>query len=942
MKKLLTFGLLFFGVVSFGFAQSGSIQGTVTSQTGEVLPGANIYLVELERGASADIDGSYTITGVPFGTYTIRTTYVGYKSTQEQVPVDTETTTYNIQLNEDLIGLDEIVVTGLGGAALEKRRLSTTVETINSEQIEASPANNIAQVLQANLPNSQVRLSSGQPGTAPIIRGRGVVSALTSTTPVIYIDGVRVDNTTGFAIGIGTGGAQSSAIADIPIENIARVEVIKGGAATTLYGADAANGVIQIFTKKGVRGSPRITLETSLGSTVGTKDYLRYDETADILFEPGLYQKHQLTASGGIENVTYSFSGSLLDDEGFRPNNAQVRRNLRGTVSAEIFDWVKYTGSVGFANNEFQRDFNANTSFATFGELETGPGFFGRRALDELSSEELSQLGGIVENLQNAVDINSATNRFQTSHKLDFDIASGLAASTTVGLDSRATQGTNPLTNQFLIVLGAVPPGTTTQGTYTVFERDFLALTVEANATYQADFGDFSSVSVIGGQFFRDEDRQINVTATGVPDGITTINSGTDVNASDFQRSVANYGAYFQENFGYKNRYFIDFGLRVDQNSAFGEEIGPQTFPKVGASYSVSDEPFFKNNISSSAISTLKLRFTLGQAGNFPTPFANLALANIDPVLGNATIERGTDPGNDELKPEVITTLEVGANIGFVNDRISFEATYYDATTSDALFTINLPNSSGFTTQMVNIGEINNKGFEIAGNFVVLQKRDIGLRFNASVNTLDNVVVESGSPFAIGGFAFLGSFVAEGEPVGFLQGNDPVFADDGTIESIDVNANLGDPNPDLFGTLGVNFNYKGLTLNATADYQKGAQGVNVDEVLRFFDGLGDGRTRNGGSNFFNLAGVWVEDTDYIKVRSIGLNYRLPTTWYGNTLRSVDVGFNTINPFNFYSSNFDPEVTGAAIGTQNSVGTGGFGFATTSAPRQFIGNIKIGF
>lgn len=189
--------------------------------------------------------------------------------------------------------LEEIIVTGQG-SGIERRKLSTTVDVLLKKDIDKLPATQIDQLLQASTPSAQIRLSSGQPGTASIIRTRGPISAATSSTPIIIVNGIRVDNLNSNPDrGIATGGADVSALADIPIESIEKVEYIKGGAATTLYGADAANGVIQIITKKGTPGANNIFFETRIGGITGTDDYLKYTRTAEAIFEPGLLQEYK-------------------------------------------------------------------------------------------------------------------------------------------------------------------------------------------------------------------------------------------------------------------------------------------------------------------------------------------------------------------------------------------------------------------------------------------------------------------------------------------------------------------------------------------------------------------------------------------------------------------------------------------------------------------------
>ncbi len=292
--------------------------------------------------------------------------------------------TVDAPLRADAVGLDEVVVTG-GGAGIEARRLTTTVESITPQQIAEIPAIRLEDILQANLANSQVRLSSGQPGTASLLRSRGVISANASTTPVIYVDGVRVDNlNTAAALDLATGGAQSSALADIPVENIERIEFLKGGAATTLYGSDAANGVIQIFTKRGIPGRSTLEFETQVGAVEGTRDFLRFQETADVLFRTGLYQSYRVGGSGGASGLTYSFSGRAVSDDGFRYGNENRRYDLRTSLSGQVTPITRYTGSFAYTNTAFTRDFNANFSNGSFGNLESGA--FGY--LPDLSADE--------------------------------------------------------------------------------------------------------------------------------------------------------------------------------------------------------------------------------------------------------------------------------------------------------------------------------------------------------------------------------------------------------------------------------------------------------------------------------------------------------------------------------------------------------------------------
>ncbi len=948
--------LLLAGFISDAVAQNTEISGQVTDAvTGQPLPGVNVIVQELQIGAATDIDGLYRIPNVAPGNYTLIASFIGFKQYSVQITLAADQAlAQNIPLEEDRIGLEEIVVTGQG-SGIEKRRLSTTIDVITPKQLEATPSHRLDQILQAQLPGTQVRFSSGQPGTASMIRSRGPVSANFSTTPVIYVDGVRVDNlNTSSGLSLDTGGAQSSALPDIPTENIERIEFIKGGAATTLYGSDAANGVIQIFTKKGLPGRSDFSFQSELGMISGTEDYLRFGRTADVLFEDGFSQTYRLAGNGGTQNFTYSFSGSMHDDNGFRLNNENTTYGLRTTLGAKVSDITQYTGSFSFASNRYTRDYNANTSFSTFGNLEGGQ--YGD--LDMMSDEDFAELLDAQRRVVNLVDILGDTKRFQTSQSMEFAPMKNLTARMTLGLDYRFNEEQETETPAFNLEIGSDP----TSSDITRVDRRFLGLTLEGIVRHQHQVGDFSFISTAGGQVFRDEDDQALLQASNIAQGTSSINNAAEQTAQDFELTVANYGFYGQENIGFKDRYFIEGGVRVDYNSAFGEEIGAVVYPKVGGAYVLSAEPFFQSIVPQSVISNMKLRANLGFAGNFPTPFQNDRTV-LAATFNNQVAYTFGQVGDADLKPERVRTFEIGGDLGLLNDRVSVEVTYYKSITEDALFTIPFPESAGQASQLTNVGEVENKGWEINTQFFVLNSRNADLRINASVNTLDNLVTRNGGApaFSVGGFSFLGQQVEAGKPLGFLQGDRSTFDDQANFVSAERSAFLGSPLPDVFGNLSLSLTmWNRLRLFALADYQVGAQGIAVDDVLRFFSGIQDDdrfpKAPDGSvpalsqATFFDLAGVWVEDTDFFKVRLISLGYTIPEKYYRNKLvKRIDVGVKVVNPLNFVKSSFDPEITGdnglsnrSELTQQDALNLGVFGFGTESPPRQFLFDIKVNF
>ena len=848
--------------------------------------------------------------------------------------------TYSIVLTEG-VNLNEIVVSGQG-VGIERKRLTTTVDVISSEELELAPITQIDQLLQSRLPGTQIRLSSGQPGTASIIRNRGPLSANGSSTPVIIIDGVRVDNlNSNPALNIGTGGANSSALADIPVESIERVEFIRGGAATTLYGADAANGVLQIFTKRGTAGKANITGGILLGAMVGEKEFLRFQETADIIFEPGLVQQYRFGVDGGNEKVTYNFSGSFYDDDGFNDINTQRRINARFGTQATLSDKLTYSGSASFSSNFFTRDYNANTSFARFGNLESGD--YG--LLDTLSSQEIDEVRQDIRREGELTDITDAIRRFQTSQQLTYKPFEGFTGRLILGLDNRRNRNDEIASNALLIAKGSISAGTADQGSFGRATRDFITLTSDLALGYEKEVNDFVFTTSVGAQVFRNQDEQLLITGTNLVEGSTILNNTAERDATEFFRAVAFGGFYIAENIGFQNKIFLDLGSRWDFNSAFGDDIGLVNLLRVGLRYSLTDEAFMQEGAISNIVSRASFRANYGQASNFPTPFARDRLFSVNGFLGTPTYTFG-NPGNPDLGPEIVNSFEVGGDFSFARGRIGIGVTYYDQTTQDAIFSAPTAPSVGQINQEANVGEISNKGFEFQLNLGLIEQSDLDVGVTASLTTNTNEVVDAGgSPeFSTGGFSFLGSFVKEGQPLGYLRGTRGIISESGEF-SAERNAVLGNPTPDGYGTIGLNIDYKRFTLLVSSDFQYGAQGVAVDDVLRYFAGISDeGRipevALEQAGSFFDLAGYWVEDTDFIKVRNIGLQYRVPTE--NLPFSSLRVGFTARNPLVFASSSFDPEITGSGIASQGGFAVGGFGYGTESAPEQYLFNIDFSF
>ncbi|EHQ41072.1 MULTISPECIES: TonB-dependent receptor domain-containing protein [Myroides] len=926
-------------------------KGKVVDQDGLPIIGANVRDKDNEFIAVTDLDGQFTLT-VTKAPITLSFSFMGYKT--KDLSFSKNNLNILVKLEEDNQMLSEIVVTGQG-ADVQKKRLANNVTVIKASELEKIPAQRVDQLLATKLPNAQINLTGGQAGSTSLIRSRGVNSAFLSSTPIIYVDGVRLDNNnTRASLGGSAQGASMSSIADIPMDNIEKIEFINGGAATTLYGSDAANGVIQIFTKK--RGMPGtyVNVFTEMGVETPTTDFLYFDRTKDLLFENGFYQKYRLNLNGESDSgFGYNFSTSYQNSSGVQihKQNENQKFDLSSGFHAKLSEDVTYESSFMYVHNAYKRNRNGNQGgytglwFAEDGASKiTGPGFKNR--LNELTDEEFAVMKEFVNNAERLQDNNITVNRFTTSQQFKYNPLENLSFKLVGGLDYRIQDQENIETNEYLTATkGQLIKD---QGSIQKIQRKYLGLTVEFNGQHNINVGDFSFITTVGGQLFRNSDNQTLIEGRNIRDGAYSISEAAIRTSDEYISEVLNYGFYLSENVGYKDKLFLDVGVRGDRNPSFGKNIGVQYYPKVGVSYMMSQESWFANPL----VNTLRLRGSYGVAGNLPPAYANEKTVAFDGYLGEQAT-RFSQPGNDDLRPEKTHTWETGIDASFWNNRLTLSVGYYYSKTKDALFYVPPAPSSGYTkSQLYNIGEIENKGFEMNFALEVVQSQDWNVSLTGSVNTLKNKVLSTGGApaFNINGFSSrtLQTVVEEGRPVGFIRGNYGVIGEDGTLKETIPQAYLGSTIPEVFGNIGLNLRYKNWSLFANANYQTGGYAANWDAQFRYNYGASDDFVpkeeidKNGRTNWLNLTNRFVEKTDYLKIRTIGLSYYLRPA-NPSLYQSITFGFTVANPFNFTASSFDPEATisGAAQG-QGGASTGGIAYATYSAPRQFLGSIKINF
>ena len=954
---------------------TGTISGRVTDgSSARPLSEAQVSIPGTGIGALSNASGRFLLLNVPAGQVTVRAQLIGYGEQEQTVTVGAgQSVTLDFQLGQTAIALDELVVTGVGQAT-ERRALGTAVGVLDAATIDAAPVTNVQELLQGRVAGATVNATSSQPGTGALINFRGVSSVFGAQTPVIYVDGVRVDNDQSTAAG--TGGEQSSALADLLVSDIERVEVTKGGAASTLYGSDAATGVIQIFTKKGTPGAPRFTARVEQG--IQTPE-LRYifdtgvifpDEVADgasptllqdNFFQNGHTQNYYLGVNGGTADVTYNVSGRVEQADGVQVKNNSVFYNLRAGVQASLSDKLRVEFSGSYTRSSFDRLFNGTAIADPLTTFEVGDALFfsGASSLDEALDIFLRP------------DITEAVNRFLFSTAAYYTFSDNLTSRLSVGVDNRTNQ---QRVNQPI----GFTPGEVT-GELDRFDREFTSVSVDAAATYSyPQDGNITSSFTVGAQGFRDNESTIFATGTGFAlPGSDDFGSAADIIASETNSELFNGGVYFDEQLGFYDKFYLGLGVRLDAGSTFGDEVDFETYPKATGSYVISEEEFFQDALGS-IFDELKLRAAYGETGKFPPPFLRDRSFTAIPFRGESA-PRFDNPGNVDLKPEKTSTFEAGFDAALFNNRLGLGFTWYDAVTSDALFFVPEQPVTGAGEQIRNLGEIRNTGIELTMDVTLVNSQSFAWSAGASLNMVDNRVTQMGTAPA---------FFAEGQkhvcgPPLDCDPNTPGLEELAVgswfvTTPIDTNGdNLpddserrytgGQPFPDKSGSVNTSVSIgSNLTISALADWAGGHEVFDFGSVWATFNNIyradleacpaGKDPCDEGFPIRYDEAGVdqgeysqsaarsaFVYDGDWFKIREISARYQLPESMVSSLGAGRASLFGSVRNVWIWSRNglIDPELSGVA-GAGGGIELGGESSITLSAPRTFKFGVEVVF
>ena len=809
-------------------ARAGVVRGRV------VIAGTNAPIASAEvqlgtRGTHTNDVGAFSFANVPAGAYTVQVRMIGYARYSAQIAVvDGQTNDLKIELHRQALSLDQVVVTGTPGAA-RRREIGNAISQVDATALPEVPTT-VDNMLQGKVTGLTVTGNSGGVGGGATIRLRGNVSAAMSNQPLVYVDGVRIKsdgfpkNTFPSGYAGNSDNTSYSPLNDIDPNDIDRIEVIKGPAATTLYGTEAAAGVIQIFTKHGqTRGASRWTLQTdeSLSKTpkfgptegyegkplvvpksevdpFGTVDYMYLDP----FLRTGHKQKYAASLDGGQDNAKYFVSATRTLETGVLPLDKSNQSTVRGNLSLVPRKDLTVEWNTSYSNNDMTKTPMGGTAAGL--SLNAS-----RRTNNYFHSQNPDTIGQVL-----AFQLTSTVDHFVTGSTFQFQPNESFSTRLILGYDLAQQDARSYMPYGFVTV---------PKGQITAAHFSSRTVTADYAATYSHHlFGGLSSSLSVGAQSVSVDN--VNVVAASsnfAGPGDQTVSNGAISLGQENRIRIINAGTFVQDVLELNNRYFLTAGVRVDGNSAFGRGLGLQAYPKISGSYVISDEAFWPK-----LLGTMKLRSAYGQSGRAPGAF--------DAVRTWTTYSLGGSPaflprnlGNPNLGPERTSEVEAGFENSILNDRLSLDFTWYQRNTKDALFQVSqAPTNGGWGSQLQNVGKTQSNGIELGANAHLIQRTDFGWDAGLTYATNNSKVVSLGgaAPFSLGDYGW----VVVGQPLPVIRGYCIANPNEFATPVRQANCNIGPNTPTR--TIGGTTSFSlpsNFTLSALGEYQGGAYGYSL-------------------------------------------------------------------------------------------------------------------
>ncbi|MFY0654008.1 MAG: TonB-dependent receptor [Cyclobacteriaceae bacterium] len=937
------------------------IVGKIVDENGQGLPGASVVVKGTSNGVTTNLEGDYKLS-VPENAVLV-VSFVGYVSQEVDIA---GRSTIDLQLELDAAQLDEVVVVGYG--TVKKRDMTSAIAQVSSGDIDKRVATRLDDALQGKMAGVLIQQTSGVPGAAPVIRIRGTNSITEGNQPLFVIDGMPIED--------------AVIIANLNMNDVASVEVLKDAASAAIYGSRGSNGVVIVTTKKGRSGAPQITYSAHYGVQQAEKrldlltgpEYAEYAierrewlisqnpaydlntpnadrprklridpnwasgnvqtfDPQDEIFRTAPIQSHNLSISGGSENTTYLMSMAILDQEGIVKNTSFDRYAFRINLESQIQKRIKVglnlapSFSTQMDNNSEGKDQGIS------GALRSPPIFDWNDIYWDESSQRhahdyLNEVGNNTNGLpfrmygMDHIEQEFKRNQLLSSAFINVDLIEGLSYRTTIHYRQNSLKSND---YRDLKAGNGVRSAKIGNGYNTNW-------TLENTLNYSKLIGKHSITGLVGYSSQKDYSEDTRFEGRGfVNDIILSLGAAASIPAwSHDIQEWSLLSSFARATYSYDSRYMLTASIRRDGSSRFGANNKWGIFPAVSAAWRISDESFMS---SQTTFNNLKLRGSFGVTGNNRIgnyrPFAALFSSNAILGSGGSNVV-GLIPGsfeNQDLSWEKNQTVNLGLDIGILQDKMTFAFDVYKSNTKDLLLNVPVPHTTGFGSAIQNIGEVQNKGFEIEISSNNITTSNFSWTSSIVFSYNQNKVLKmgpDGSPIKNGDFWCRDcSYTGIGYPIGSfnLYETDgiymsqaevdavPQFADEGVgdVKWVDVNGDgdvnaldrrpLGNPTPITNFGITNTLNYKGFDLNLFINGAGGHEtffawsryisrpstGVLLKEWTNRYrspENPGNGIVPQGTSDTGTNGGQeendrWLYDSDWWRIKNLTLGYTFP-------------------------------------------------------------------
>ncbi len=778
--------------------QQRSVSGKVTDSSGLPLPGVTVVVKGTTQGTVTNVDGDYTLPNIPEDA-TLVFSFVGMRT--QEVFVGNQTT-INASLEEETIGIEEVVAVGYG--TMKKSDLTGSVVQITSDELEKRQITRADEALMGKMAGVQVTIPAGKPGEDPLIRIRGVGSISAGGQPLFVVDGFPSDN-----------------IQMLNPNDIETMDVLKDASATAIYGSRGSNGVVIITTKRGKEGPAIIKLDSYFGWQKVAKEpeYLTMEEQADYyylgivnqnldagrdisgdpttwyykvphtimdviegrnnvdedaykhIFQVAPIQSYNLSAQGGSKNIKYSVSGQYYNQEGIIIKTDFQRYSVRGNIDAQLTDRLEM--SVNLNSSYITRDDARVVGGSGDAEGIVGAATTWMRWYP-IYKEDGSYFSGYGQDATNNVwnpvaqanEILRKEQRSMTSGNLflRYEFSKELQLSTMLGARTSNSRYFNFIPK--LDVFSNVTDGSDSRSNY-------LNWITETTLNYNKSINNHNISALAGYTTQKQEISSNYVRSRDYPNNLVyTLNAANNIiyqgNSEESAWSMLSY--LTRINYNYNNRYYVTVSVRADGSSRFGRNKKFGYFPSGAISWRVSEESFLQNF---NFLNDLKLRASYGETGNNNIGnYAHLALINYESYTFGGNAVGGFAPSNIE-NPELTWEQQKSINLGldvslFSDNRINFSVEHYNTRNHNLLLNVYVPLITGFNTSLQNIGEVENKGWEFSLNTRNIISRNFKWNTNFNISTFKNKVLKLGTDDA----PIISSYhITEvGQPMGMFYG----------------------------------------------------------------------------------------------------------------------------------------------------------------------------